>query len=268
MLIVGYGNMAAAMAAGWLLAGHSRAEFTVYHPSRREAAHGLPIVNSWPEARYDYVLLGVKPQGIGDVAGDIAPYLDAGATLISVLAGTSLDILARHFPNATGGIVRLMPNLAAAIGKSASALVACGLSDARRDQVTQMAEGLGQAEWLADESLFDLVTALAGSGPGFLFRFIDTLANGAASLGLPQEQAERLAKAIVEGAASLAIHSPKSPAELAANVASKGGMTQRGLDVLDEEAALQNLVTDCLDAAAKRGREMATELHSSDSVDG
>ena len=120
-----------------------------------------------------------------------------------------------------------------------------------------LAAMLGSAEWLADESQFELIAALAGSGPGFLFRFIDALTVGATRLGLEAAQAQRLAVQMVEGAAALASASPHSPAELARQVASPGGMTQKGLDVLDEDQALVRLVTETLRAARDRGREMA-----------
>src|SRR5690606_10675438 len=99
----------------------------------------------------------------------------------------------------------------------------------------------------------------AGSGPGFVYRFIDALASAAAELGLPREQADRLALAMVEGAAALAAASPHSPAELARRVASPGGMTQQGLDVLDRDEALVRLLVETLRAVRDRGAELAAE---------
>jgi pyrroline-5-carboxylate reductase len=117
-------------------------------------------------------------------------------------------------------------------------------------------------EWLESEDLMDLVTALAGSGPAFVYRFIDALAAGAAGLGLPVEQAERLAVAMVEGAASLAAASEHSPGELARRVASPGGVTQVGLDILDRDESLPRLVAECLRGARDRSAEMAEEARS------
>ena len=105
----------------------------------------------------------------------------------------------------------------------------------------------------------DLVTALAGSGPAFVYRFIDALACGATELGLPAEQAGRLALAMVEGAASLAAASPHSPGELARRVASPGGTTQAGLDTLDRDGALAGLIEATLRSARDRSLEMAAE---------
>jgi pyrroline-5-carboxylate reductase len=109
------------------------------------------------------------------------------------------------------------------------------------------------------EGLFDLVTALAGSGPASSYRFIDALAAGAAALGLDRAQARRLALATVEGASRLAAASPHSPSELADRVASPAGTTRAGLDVLDEDGALMRLVEATIKAAAQRSAELARE---------
>ena len=116
---------------------------------------------------------------------------------------------------------------------------------------------LGTPEWLADEGQLDAVTALAGSGPAFVYRFIDGLAAAGAELGLQPDQARRLALAMVEGASALAAASPDSPAELARKVTSPGGTTAAGLAVLDKDEALARLVEATLRAARDRGAELA-----------
>jgi pyrroline-5-carboxylate reductase len=150
-----------------------------------------------------------------------------------------------------------MPNLAAALGKSPLALVGQGLSTELKVAVEQLLAPLGTPEWLADEALFDLATALVGSGPAFVYRFIDALAAGGAALGFAPDQAERLALAMVDGAARLAATAPDSPAELARRVTSPGGTTEAGLRVLDSDGALQRLVEATLRAARDRGAELA-----------
>ncbi|MXO89556.1 pyrroline-5-carboxylate reductase family protein [Pontixanthobacter aquaemixtae] len=258
ILIVGFGTMTGAMVDGWLAAGYAPSRFEIYHPRKSEVAHGLAVHNDWPEAHFDAVLLGVKPHMVDDVAAGLEPLLGPDTILLSVLAGVELSSYISRFPR-TGGIVRFMPNLAAALGKSPNALIANGLSASAKEAVTQLASDLGTAEWVEDESQFDLVTALAGSGPGFVYRFTDALAAGAAALGLPEDQAQRLAVAMVDGAGALAAASEFSPGELAQRVASPGGMTQKGLDILDDQGALNQLMTECLRAARDRGAEMAAE---------
>ena len=259
ILLVGCGNMGGAMLAGWLAGGIAPSRFTVVDPVLAEAPAGVTLLRELPQgAAFDAVLLGVKPQMLAELAPSIAPFVRGDTTVLSILAGVELATLATRFPDA-GALVRMMPNLAAAIGKSPIALAGQGLDDARKAKVTALLAPLGTPEWLASESLFDLVTALAGSGPAFVYRFIDALASGATALGLDEGQAQRLALATVEGASLLAAASPHSPGELADRVASPGGTTRAGLDVLDADKALAQLVEATLRAAADRSAEMARE---------
>jgi len=257
LLIVGCGNMGGAMLAGWLAGGLAPTRFTVVDPLLDAAPAGVELLRALPEGPFDAILLGVKPQMLGDIAPALAPLAGSKTLVLSILAGVELDSLAVHFPQA-GGLVRIMPNLSAAIGKSPVALAHRGLGDARRAAVMELMRPLGTPEWL-EESQFDLVTALAGSGPAFVYRFIDALACGAAALGLDADKAERLALATVEGASLLAARSEHAPGELARRVASPGGTTQAGLDVLDADAALARLVEATLKAASDRSAEMARE---------
>jgi pyrroline-5-carboxylate reductase len=155
-----------------------------------------------------------------------------------------------------------MPNLAVALGKAPIALAERGLDEPGRAALVALMQPLGSPEWV-EEADFDLVTALAGSGPAFVYRFIDALAEGAAELGLSRDQAGRMALAMVEGAAALAAASPHDPGELARRVASPGGTTRKGLEVLDAEDALARLVTATLRAARDRGAELAAEARRS-----
>jgi pyrroline-5-carboxylate reductase len=258
LLLVGCGNMGGAMLAGWLGAGLDPARFAIVDPMLEQAPDGVELLREVPDRQFDAVLLAVKPQMLPDIAPKVADVAGSGSIVMSILAGVELTSLATYFPGA-GGLVRIMPNLAAAIGKSPVALAARELDDARIAAVTALMDPLGTPEWLDDEGLFDLVTALAGSGPAFVYRFIDALAAGAAGLGLNAEMAQRLALATVEGAASLASASPYAPAELADRVASPGGTTRAGLDVLDADRALARLVEATLRAARDRSVEMARE---------
>lgn len=256
ILLVGCGNMGGAMLTGWLAAGLEPSRFTVVDPAMVEVPAGVTLLRELPDARFDAILLGIKPQLFAEIAVRVAPIAGKETVVLSILAGVELASLAARLPEA-GALVRVMPNLSAAIGKSPIALFGRGLDAAGKAVVTALMNPLGTPEWLAEESLFDLVTALAGSGPAFVYRFIDALASGAAELGLPREQAQRLALATVEGAALLAAGSPHDPGELARRVASPGGTTQAGLDVLDADAAMARLVTATLKAARDRSAEMA-----------
>lgn len=258
ILIVGCGNMAGAMLEGWLAAGLAPGRFTVVDPAARELPAGVRSLAALPEGEtFEAILLGIKPQLLAEVVPQVAPLAGPGTVLFSILAGVELAVLEGHFPHA-GGIVRLMPNLSAALGKSPVALASLGLDPAGQVAAVELLEPLGTPEWISEEA-FDLVTALAGSGPAFVYRFIDALGQAAAALGLSDGQARRLALATVDGAAALAAASPHDPAELARRVASPGGVTQAGLDALDEGDSLGRLLTATLRAARDRSAEMAAE---------
>ncbi len=258
ILLVGCGNMAGAMLEGWLAHGIAPSTFTIVDPVREDAPGGIPVGRELPAAgRFDAIMLGVKPQSLDEIAPQVAPLAGEGTIMLSLLAGVQLDALQARFPQARAS-VRVMPNLAVALGKAPIALATQGLDEDTRGAVLDFFLPLGTPEWVGEDA-FDIVTALAGSGPAFVYRFIDALGASATRLGLPEDQARRLALAMVEGAAALASRSPHDPATLADMVASKGGTTRAGLDVLDDSEALVKLVTECLRAARDRSAEMAAE---------
>jgi pyrroline-5-carboxylate reductase len=224
----GCGNMGGAMLTGWLASGIAPAAFTVVDPHLPQAPAGVRLLRTAPtgEAPPRFVLLGFKPQGLAAATPAIAPLVWAGHDRAVDPGRGGHGHLARALPNAAA-VVRVMPNLAAALGKSPIALVGDGDATINAE-VTHLMAPLGTAEWLSGEDQMDLVTALAGSGPAFIYRVIDALAAGATDLGLPREQADRLALAMVDGAAALAAASEHGPGELARRVASPGGTTQRG----------------------------------------
>lgn len=252
--MVGAGNMGGAMLRRWIASGALSPEaVTVIDPGTPELPAGVAHVATPPGADApppDVLVLAVKPQMLDAVApawAHVSP-----ALLVSILAGVEVEALDRRF--SAGQVVRAMPNLPVALGRGVVALHASGGAVPAAEAL--MAP-LGLVEWIADEALFDVVTALSGSGPGFTYRFIDALAQAGAALGLPQDQALRLAVATVEGSAMLAATADASPAVLADRVASPGGSTREGLNVLDADNALVRLMQATLDAATRRNAEMA-----------
>lgn len=247
--------MGGAMLAGWLAGGIEPGSFTVVDPLLPEVPPGVRLLREVPKERFEFVLLGVKPQSLAEVAPGLAGAVQ-GAILLSILAGAELATLTSRFPTAAA-VVRVMPNLAAAIGKSPLGLVSHGLDVVARTNVERVLAPLGMVEWLKSEAELDAVTALAGSGPAFVYRFISALAQGGEALGLDPAQADRLARAMVEGAAMLAAASPESPAELARRVTSPAGTTAAGLAVLDANGNFTRIVAEVLRAARDRGIELA-----------
>ena len=248
--IVGCGAMAGAMLSRWLATGMDASQVTVIDPAS-PAFEGVRVLPALPdEAPPTTLMLGVKPQALDAVGDEVVAAIDGGTTLLSILAGVTWPRLRERFP-AAGRVVRVMPNLPVAIGQGAVALHAPGADRALLDAL--MAP-LGLVEWIDDEALFDAVTALSGSGPAFVYRFAEALAKGGVSLGLPADQADRLARATVAGAGAFARTAPEPLATLADRVASKGGSTREGLDVLDASDALDALIERTLIAARDRNR--------------
>lgn len=251
--------MAGAMLGGWLRAGVPAERFTVIRPSGVSPAPGVRTLTAAPRDETPaIVVLGVKPQKLDAVAPGLAPLLARETVLVSILAGVEIASLRARF-KAPAAIVRAMPNLPVRLGAGATGLFAHGASDDVRIELTALLEPLGLVEWVDSEAALDAVSVLAGSGPAFVYRFIDALAVAGTAIGLPGAQAERLALATTLGAAQLAADAGEPPTQLADRVASPGGSTRKGMDVLDRDDALGRLLSATLDASAARVAEMAAE---------
>jgi pyrroline-5-carboxylate reductase len=259
LLFMGCGNMAGAILSRWLDCGLPPYRVQVVRPSGKPVATGVEVMTQLEETitAGTWVVLGFKPQQLGQVAKEITPFLGHHPRLLSILAGVPVAQLEQCFPDATA-IVRCMPNLPVRTGQGVSILYpGRGISEKRREDISVTFRLLGLVEWLDDEALFDAATALSGCGPAFVYRFIDALSAAGASLGLDPSMAARMARATVAGAGISAAQSDRSPAEMADAVASKGGMTRQGLDVFDEDSVLNTLLERTLRAARDRGTELA-----------
>ena len=258
MLLVGCGNMAGAMLDRWLKAGLDAAGVAIVDPvaAPREGVPRFASLAEWRAAggTADWIMLGMKPQQLGEVANELAEVVTGETHLLSILAGVSLSDLAARFPAARAQ-VRILPNLAARIGAGVSAVASHGNAD--ETTIGSLLDPLGTVVPLADDSTMDLVTAFTGSGPAFVFRLIESYAAAGERLGLSSEDALKLATATFGGATALLADSGEKPGALIAQVASKGGTTQAGLDVLDSDGQLAALLTGVLRAARDRGRELA-----------
>ncbi len=255
-LIFGCGNMGGAMLRGWTTSGIAPERFTVIDPAAKNLPKG---VRHYPaaaqvEGSFNAVLLGIKPQLLLQLAGELTPLLAPDAVLISILAGAQCSSIAQAFPGTN--VVRLMPNLAAELGKSPLGLYSAAMSETEKRALETWLAPLGLPVWLDDETKMDAVTALVGSGPAFVFRFIEALGAAGATLGLEPQQAMKLAVSVAEGAALLAAKADASPQELAAQVTSPGGTTAAGLAELDENEGLAKLIEATLRAARDRGIEL------------
>lgn len=255
LLFFGCGNMGRAMLDGWIAGGVDPAAFIVVDPAAQELPVGVAhfAEASHVEKKAGVALAAVKPQIFAQISGELESVLAEDALVFSVMAGVRVETLQAKLPGRT--IVRLMPNLAAALGKSPLGLFETSGAAALRAEIETLLGPLGTPVWIADEALMDAVTALAGSGPAFVYRFMDALTKAGEALGLETSVSATLAKAMVDGAVDLAVASEASPEALALRVTSPGGTTAAGLAVLD--SGLQQLVTETLKAARDRGLELS-----------
>ncbi len=256
LLLFGCGNMGRAMLDGWLAAGFDPHCFVVIDPHAGNLPDGVRHVESADDANrpFSAMMLGIKPQLFDALKADMVKCVANDAVILSLLAGTRSETLAEAFPGRD--IVRIMPNLAAALGKAPIGIFTESRAHLQQS-LTKMFAPLGQPIWIDAEEQMDVVTALAGSGPAFVYRFIDALAKAGGMLGLSETQSSNMALAMVEGAAILAARSADTPGALADKVTSPGGTTAAGLSVLDQDAALNNLIAQTLRAARDRGVELS-----------
>jgi pyrroline-5-carboxylate reductase len=254
--LVGAGNMGGAMLRGWLASGISPEDIAVVDPMVGAVPAGVARYGELPQGGSpDILVVAIKPQQLTDLSAAYLAQMAPPRLLLSVLAGIETPTLAASF--GARRVVRAMPNLPAAIGQGATVLYSNADDQAVKAEAAALMAPLGVVEWIQDERLFDVVTALSGSGPGYVFRFIEALAEAAAKLGLPADLAGRLATATVRGAALMAEQSDVTPAVLAERVASPGGTTREGLNVLDDGAVLKLLIARTIEAAARRSAELA-----------
>ena len=263
---IGGGNMASALIAG--LAGKFTpgANIHVVDPNpealeRLRQAHGVTVSHQIGDdvRTSEVVVLAVKPQQMREAAALLQPQLGAGALVLSIAAGIRGADLSRWL----GGhraVVRTMPNTPALIGRGITGMVAMdGVSEAQKSAADAIMKAAGQTVWLDDEAMIDPVTAVSGSGPAYVFYFLEAMQQAAVELGLTAEQGRELAVATFAGAAELAARSPESLQVLRERVTSKGGTTYAAMTSM-EESGVKDAVVRALKAASARGRELGEEM--------
>ncbi|MEY2341869.1 pyrroline-5-carboxylate reductase [Acidithiobacillus sp. IBUN Pt1247-S3] len=265
IVFLGAGNMARALIAGICKGGFPAERIQVHapHPQRRSALaadFGIQSRDAEPCAlpQGAIVFYAAKPKQMRAVLSAWATELRAAqALLISVAAGIRIASLQQLVPDID--IVRVMPNTPTQIGAGASTLCAApGVTAEHQGQAEKLVQSTGLAEWLPDEESMDMATALAGSGPAYVFLFLEALEDAAVAGGLYRDQARRLAIATLRGAAELAAQSELAPALLRQQVTSPGGTTAAGLAAWEEN--LRPLAKRALDAASQRSQELADNL--------
>lgn len=263
-VFIGGGNMARAIVGGLLAAGRAASSLLVVEPqaSTREAlARDLGVTVQErlrvPVPADACVVWAVKPQVLGAVMRELAPQLP-GCLHLSIAAGVPVASMRQWL--GTARLVRAMPNTPALVGKGITGLYAGeAVAAADRAAAQHIAEAVGQVEWVAREELLNAVTAVSGSGPAYVFYLLEAMRQAGTELGLPPDQAYRLAVATVEGAAALAAASSDGPEVLRQRVTSKGGTTFAAIARLDE-AQVQAHLIEAMRACHDRAVEMAREM--------
>ena len=262
---IGGGNMATALVGGLVAKGFDAKRIKVVEivPDARQRlaeSFGVACFGAPPAAAPygDVVVLAVKPQQMREVATAIAPHLRAELVL-SIAAGIRLADLGRWL----GGYPRLarcMPNTPALIGLGVTGLYARpAVEPGQRSQAQAVLEAVSEVIWVDEEALLDPVTAVSGSGPAYVFFFIEALERAASGLGIEAAAARRLAIATFRGAAELAARSSEAPATLRERVTSKGGTTERALAAMRADQ-IDQAIGRAVRAANERARELGDEL--------
>jgi pyrroline-5-carboxylate reductase len=262
LVLVGAGNMGGALLDGWLRAGLDPANAAVIEPdpSPQIAALAPRGVRLNPDAArltpVAAVVIAVKPQIADQVLPAIAPMIGASSLVVSIMAGRTLQFLSGALPNA-GALVRAMPNTPAAIGRGITVAVPLHANEAQRELAHLLLSATGMVEWVEEEGTMDAVTAVSGSGPAYVFLFVEALAQAGTAAGLPRALAEKLARETVAGAGEMLHRSTLDAAVLRENVTSPGGTTAAALEVLTGENGLAPLMIKAVAAATERSRKLA-----------
>ncbi len=261
---IGGGNMASAIIGGLLKRGMSAAQIQVVEPFAEQRARltgqfGVAVSEA-PEAslaRASMVVWAVKPQTFREAAGQAQAYV-RGALQLSVAAGIRSDSIARWL--GTERVVRAMPNTPALVGLGLTGLFARPAATAAdRQAVEQVIRTTGEYLWLQEEAQLDAVTALSGSGPAYVFYFLEAMIKAGMDMGLSREQAHKLAVGTFVGASALAQASDEAPEVLRARVTSRGGTTYAALTSMEQDGVQQHFMR-ALQAARSRAGELGDEF--------
>jgi pyrroline-5-carboxylate reductase len=264
LAFIGGGNMAAAMIGGMLQKGFAASEIEVAETGAERRAwleqefgvttHASTAAMLTGAATAEVIILAVKPQQLADLLRSL-PALKPEQLVLSIAAGVRANDISRWL----GGhqaVVRAMPNTPALVGAGIAGLFALpGVSAPQKEQASRILDAVGHTVWVTQEAQIDVVTAISGSGPAYVFFFIEALEQAGIDLGLPPETARLLTLQTFFGSAALAIKDQSPPAELRARVTSKGGTTERGILALEEGG-----VAYAIGLAARAAHERAVEM--------
>lgn len=262
--MIGGGNMAAALVAGLVAAGHPADSISVMDRNedkctRLHSEYGVlthMTAGEWLK-KADLVVLAVKPQGMKVAIDQIRPYLSDGALFISIAAGLRIKDIARWL--GSDRVVRAMPNTPALVKAGVVGLYVPESLEREQPLFVDVLQSMGEVIDVKSELALDLLSTVSGSGPAYVFRFIEALEEAAVKRGFESASARKMAILTVVGAAKLAVQSSDSPAQLRINVTSKGGTTAEALRVMQEHHFME-MMDEAIQAAFDRSQVLADEL--------
>ena len=269
---IGGGNMGRALISGLLANGFEPNQITVVEANAITALKlhedfGVQGIGTLEQIAFDFsknnvVVMAIKPQDFNVVAKGLAsklkPVSAPGPLILSIAAGIRLKDMSRWLDHAR--CVRAMPNTPALIGKGITGLFAdAAVNTSDRALAETICNAVGQAVWVSEEKLMDAVTAVSGSGPAYVFAFLEAMQSAGEKLGLDAQTARKLAYATLEGATQLAHNSEEHAGILRERVTSKGGTTAAALEVMKQHS-WHEILEKAIDAASQRGKMMGDEL--------
>ena len=272
---IGGGNMGRALISGLLANSFEANQLSVVEANASTGLQlhqdfGVQIIGALDQIAFDFsknnvVVMAIKPQDFNVVAKSLSAKLkhatSPGPLILSIAAGIRLKDMSRWLDHER--CVRAMPNTPALIGKGITGLFAdTAVNASDRALVETICNAVGQAVWVNEEKLMDAVTAVSGSGPAYVFAFLEAMQSAGEKLGLDAETARKLAYATLEGATQLAHNSDEHAGVLRERVTSKGGTTAAALDVMKQQGWHQ-ILEKAIDAASQRGKSMGDELGQS-----
>lgn len=253
ILLIGCGKMGSAMLSGWLKSGIPADNIKVVDPfSSTDDVECFTKLEALTNFKPDYVIVAVKPQMLEETLPDLKRF--DGACFVSIAAGKKIKFFARHLD--TTKVVRAMPNLAALIGEGVTGIFTEDKTVDKAD-IEKMFTPLGNFLWLESEDMVDSITAISGSGPAYVFLFIQSLIDAARELGFNEKDARDIATQTVLGAANTVKQSSDTATTLKENVTSKGGTTAAALAVLEDQEAMGRLIQDAAKAAFEKSKELS-----------
>jgi pyrroline-5-carboxylate reductase len=253
LLLVGCGNMGSAMLASWQKNFvHGISDFYIIDPNHSAGDSTFKELSALPDIiKPEIVVFAAKPQQLADILPEYRKRFGSTPLYISIAAGKTIGFFAEHL-GADARIIRAMPNTPAIVGKAITALCAnMNVKNVDRASATSLMEAFGKALWI-DESKMNAVTAISGSGPAYVFLFLEALTKAGVNAGLEENIARELALEMMHGSLHLAAKSPETFEKLRQNVTSKGGTTEAALNVLMQQNGLERLLDEAVQAAMKR----------------